>query len=358
MSLNIAIIPYGEEILQNPDSWQFYRNVKECYQDTDIKWGIISEFDDWGMIDYFIFYNFYYSWGIKILKKINKMHLRNRIIFCMMEPETVHFYHSGKYLPFIKKFTDCIITWNKDLIDDKTVFFTLFHSWKYRENRMPEDDSLRFEDKKLLCNISGNKQSSFSRELYSERKRVIEYFENYHSGDFGLYGIGWDACNYKNYQGRCATKGEVYRKYRFALSLENVKEVRGYITEKIMDCIYYGIVPIYEGASDILEYIPQECFIPYSKFDTIEDLYQFIESMDEEQYNRYIKAHDKFIAERQYEDFTAQAWTKNVLKAIEKAKRDGVSRTYGFWFFILDITHLFCRIAARIKRISGKYCLL
>lgn len=352
--MNIAIVPYSMEVLKEPNSWLFYRRLKECYKGTDISWNIISEYDSWDEVDYFVFYNFYYSWGIKILKKINKMHMRDRIVFCMMEPAAVHFYHTKKYLPFIKKFTDCIVTWNKDMVDNKTVFFSLFHSWQNRENKILEDSSIEFENKKLLCNISGNKHSSFPTELYSERRKVIEYFEDHHSEDFDLYGTGWDTCNYKNYRGRCATKGEVYRNYKFALSLENEKDVRGYITEKIMDCIYYGIVPIYEGADDILEYIPQECFIPYSRFDTIEDLYQYIKSIDERQYRSYMEARDRFIAQRRYEGFTAQAWGKNVLRAIEIYKGNGPSRTAALWFFILDITNFFRRVVSRIERTIGK----
>lgn len=337
--MNIAIIPYEKELLDEPEHCPLYRKLKAHYAGSDIKWRMLSEFQDWKSVDYFVFCNFYYPWGIGILKEINRLHMRNRVIFCMMEPETVHFYHAKRFIPFIKKFTDCIITWNRNLIDGKTVFFTLFHSWQVQEEKRGIYQPKRFDERKLICNISGNKKSNHPNELYSERRKVIEYFEKNHSDDFDLYGIGWDKRKYKNYKGRCESKEEIYQNYRFALCLENEKNVPGYITEKIMDCISDGIVPIYMGATDITDYIPQDCFIPYDQFGTLEELYSYLTEMDERHYSAYLQAHARFIDEKRYEDFTAEAWSANVLMAIRQFTPNGPLYTGKQWFFMLDLWH-------------------
>lgn len=36
---------------------------------------------------------------------------------------------------------------------------------------------------------------------------------------------------------------------------------KGYITEKIFDCFFPGVIPIYWGAENVTDYIPQDTFI-------------------------------------------------------------------------------------------------
>lgn len=336
--MNIALIPHSKELLENPGlGWRLYEILKIRYTGTTIDWKIISEYDDWNVIDYFVFYNFNYSWGLSILKKINRMRKRNRIIFCMMEPDTVIFFHSKKYLPLIKRFTDCIVTWNKDMVNDRDVFFSFFHGWQSGNEAQENVVPLSFEDKKLLCNISCNKFSKHADELYSERVRVIEYFEKNHSNDFELYGKGWESCHYLTYRGTCITKEEVYRKFRFALSLENEKNVRGYITEKILDCIKSSIVPIYAGADDIAEYIPKGCFIAYDEFANLDRLYEFLISMDSDTYENYMIAQKNFVLTCGYAPFTIETWGHNVIHAIKNFRPDGKDKISLFWFFVISV---------------------
>jgi hypothetical protein len=59
--------------------------------------------------------------------------------------------------------------------------------------------------------------------------------------------------------------------YKFALCFENL-EFHGYVTEKVIDCLLAGVVPIYWGAPDIQEFIPEGCFIDARKFSSLEVL--------------------------------------------------------------------------------------
>lgn len=49
--------------------------------------------------------------------------------------------------------------------------------------------------------------------------------------------------------------------YNYALVFENQQQP-GYITEKLLDCFKAGTVPIYWGAPNASDYIPQETFLP------------------------------------------------------------------------------------------------
>ena len=85
-------------------------------------------------------------------------------------------------------------------------------------------------------------------------------------------------------RGRVENKSETYHHYRFALAFENMKNVKGYVSEKILDCLVSGIVPIYAGADDIADYVPEDCFIPYNRFKNPEEMMGYLKKIDKKQY--------------------------------------------------------------------------
>lgn len=75
-----------------------------------------------------------------------------------------------------------------------------------------------------------------------------------------LYGKHWPAPVSPIPDGE---KVNVIRWYKFALCFENGR-YPGYVTEKIIDCLVAGVVPIYLGAPDIAEHVPVEAFVPFT----------------------------------------------------------------------------------------------
>ena len=53
----------------------------------------------------------------------------------------------------------------------------------------------------------------------------------------------------------------------------------GYITEKIFDCLYAGVIPLYMGAPNILEYLPEEAFIDCRRYTSWTDMWDDVSSM-------------------------------------------------------------------------------
>src|SRR5581483_7157284 len=106
------------------------------------------------------------------------------------------------------------------------------------------------------------------------------------------------------------------KKYRFNLCLENVKDVPGYITEKIFDCFFAGCVPVYLGANNVLEYIPKRCFIDLRDFQDMESVYDFMTRMDDETYRGYLKNIREFLGSPQAEQFTASHFAKVVSDSV------------------------------------------
>lgn len=77
-----------------------------------------------------------------------------------------------------------------------------------------------------------------------------------------------------------------HKDYRFTIAIEN-SFVRGYFTEKIIDCFRTGVIPIYKGDPEILNYFNPEGVII---FDTIEELENILIKCDKKLYESKKKA--------------------------------------------------------------------
>jgi len=176
-----------------------------------------------------------------------------------------------------------VFTWDDDLVDN--VKFFKFH---YPVHKEMIKDLTPFEKKSLCTTIISMKASKHKNELYSERKKAIEYFEKNHSDDFRFYGVGWEKANFKTYNGTVKDKIETLKNYRFCICYENMCNIKGYITEKIFDAFAAGCIPIYWGASNVEDYIPTNCFIDKRKFKNYDELYSFIKNMNKSDYESHL----------------------------------------------------------------------
>ena len=273
-----------------------------------------SEFSN---IDYFIFFVF----DKNVYKKIVEGNYANKTIYIAFEPEVVDPNHSKDGIKKLLNYFKYVLTFNDDFIDNKRIFKFMYpcvsekvKGISYSRNLYQYDEWCK---KKLLVNISGNKKSSHLKELYSERRKVIDYFEKRNLIDmFELYGTNWEHSNFKCYKGVADSKSNVYSKFKFALCLENMRSVNGYITEKILDCFINGIVPVYWGSDNISRYIPEECFIKYESFDSIESMILFLENMDFKTYKNYLMAIENYLKSDKIDCFLGKTFKENIDKVI------------------------------------------
>jgi alpha(1,3/1,4) fucosyltransferase len=108
-------------------------------------------------------------------------------------------------------------------------------------------------------------------------------------------------------------KFDVIKKYNFYYCYENTVGINGYVCEKIFDCLYNGIVPIYWGAPNIRELIPYDCYIDGRDFNGEKDLYNFIKSMDYSRYRKYLEEAVSFLSSSEMERFTVSNSVKCIL---------------------------------------------
>ncbi|KAF9109040.1 hypothetical protein BGX27_008062 [Mortierella sp. AM989] len=81
-------------------------------------------------------------------------------------------------------------------------------------------------------------------------------------------------------------KKKVLSKYPFSLAAENSNCV-GYVTEKIYDVLAMGSIPVYMGASDIADYVPEGSYILAQDFKSTEALVEYIKTVDRSQFYKW-----------------------------------------------------------------------
>lgn len=263
---------------------------------------------------------FVYPHERKYIDDLSSMGLREKMVLVLMEPPVVH--------PQIydKKFHDKfkrVLTWNDSLVNnDKYFKYYWPNSW-LGFNKF----SVPFAKKKLATLVSARKYSYEPNELYSERERAIEFFERNHPNEFDLYGRLWNTpLNIKerllgvpkrpSYQGEIPDKMETLAKYKFNICYENMGNTGGYITEKVLESLEALCVPVYLGASNITDYIPEAVFIDRRKFDSYEKLYKHLKNMNEETYFRYIQSAKKFLRSKKAKIWFDRGWAEYFAKQL------------------------------------------
>lgn len=170
----------------------------------------------------------------------------------------------------------------------------------------------RAERLNKLVAIAGNHNPGRRRpELYSERIKAIAALSSRQGID--LYGRGWERWWSRqsawwpywrhrvelvaNYHGSCASKWETLSRYRYCLCFENMP-MRGYLTEKLFDCLYAGTVPVYWGAPDIEAMVPPQAYIDMRQFRSYTEMYEYVTRLGDAQWQQMREVGREFMRTR------------------------------------------------------------
>lgn len=264
-------------------------------------------YSDWETVDYFLLFSI--EWIAA--EKIVKAGYGDRLIYCNAEPPAVCELHTREGYELLKQIFPCILTWNPDWVDGRQIFKRCIpYFYKFSPCTIP------FHERKLITGISANKHSSYPDELYTERERAYTFFETYYPDQFDFYGVMWEGSKHACYRGTVDSKPDTFHKYKFAICFENTRTRRDYITEKIWDCLTAQIVPVYAGAENIRDYIPESCFIDFYRFSSYEDLAEYLQGMKEEEYQRYIDAAKKLLQSDIIQRFSGEQYARDILQAV------------------------------------------
>lgn len=189
--------------------------------------------------------------------------------------------------------------------------------WPQPRDEVIEPYWVRTERMDRIVVINGNHiPRKVPNELYSKRIEAMASLAKL--GVVDLYGRGWAKWwsrasmwmpYWKNrktlmsiYKGACESKYEVLSQYKFCLCFENMA-MKGYVTEKIFDCLYAGTVPLYLGATDIQDLIPEDIYIDCRKFSSWQEMYRAVECISSHEIQQMRENGKSFIQSAQGEKY-------------------------------------------------------
>ncbi len=208
--------------------------------------------------------------------------------------------------PNIWKCCHKIYTWDDDLVDGVRFFkFHLPFMTPRIEHLVP------YAERKFLTLIASRLSSKHPKQIYSERQKLIRFFEARPEEPFDLFGRHWEKRNFRCWKGTIPDKMAVLKQYRFAIAYENSIQT-GYITEKLWDCFAAGVVPIYWGAPNVTDIVPSDCFIDRRRFASDEDLLAFLKVMPEEVWQGYVDRAEKFLQSETAALFSMEAFAETL----------------------------------------------
>ena len=179
----------------------------------------------------------------------------------ILEPRSIH-PHVYRKIIELDKWYDFVLTHDKSLLDhnpEKYKFCPVGGCWI-------TDENCRIHEKnKLISMIYSNKTSTKGHRL---RHHIAN--NNY---SIDLFGKGTNKI-LKN-------KEDGLIDYMFSVAVEN-SSVPNYFTEKLIDCIAVGSVPIYWGCTNIGDFFDDRGIISFNDTD---DLSQIQKELDEKKYN-------------------------------------------------------------------------
>jgi len=83
-----------------------------------------------------------------------------------------------------------------------------------------------------------------------------------------------------------------------------------------------GCVPIYWGAPNIKDYIPEDTFIDKREFPTWEGLYKYMKEMTDSEYIGYQKAIEDYVKGDKIHLFSAERFSETIIKEIEESVKN------------------------------------
>ena len=160
----------------------------------------------------------------------------------MMDP------NRHKFLENNHKLFDYIVTYDDKLIEmfpEKVIITPYSSTWVW-----PVLNQSIHLKSKLCSYITSKKQHSSDQQM---RIRLLDYFYDNRDINIELYGRGHNPLPENHDGGEYDSKILALQSFAFTLVIENHIQ-KHYFSEKLMDCILVGTIPIYHGCSGIDKY--------------------------------------------------------------------------------------------------------
>jgi len=270
-----------------------------------------------------------------------------------------HFFHPRNHRKF-----DVILTYDARRCDDK----------RYRSYRLPNtpsspDTNPPFAGRRVCCMINTNRLEGYLTqrqlglqglpvvgkilggwhlglrgllqpahgELYSARRRLARAADLMDPPILDIYGPGWNGeplswfpwypnAPYRSrVQGKLtAEKKRVVEQYRFGIAYENFEGDRGWIGEKIFDCLFAGTVPVYRGDADIHCHLPRNCMVHGLDFKNERELLLYLANCPESEWRAMREAGQQFLASGAFKPFSDEAFAERMMDVLKEVLGENI----------------------------------
>ena len=187
---------------------------------------------------------------------------RAKVSILVMEPPAIHGHHLQKLRQSHRRFHR-VLTCNEDLLNDipNGLFFVHGSTW------VPEWRDLDRTKTRMTSLIASAKRSQDGHKL----RHSTADWARVEGLDLDVMGGGYIPFG---------AKSEGLAPYRYSVVIDNVRE-RNYFTEKLIDAVLCGTVPIYWGCPNISDFIDTRGMI---LCESAEDIQQAVRGASDAQY--------------------------------------------------------------------------
>jgi hypothetical protein len=161
-------------------------------------------------------------------------------------------------------------------------------------------------------------------ELYSWRRSLARVAETRNAGVLDIIGFGWSGekiswspyYSKKPYSAllsqRIDSKLEVAVRYKFCISVENYQGRHDYISEKILDPLVVGSVPVYLGDERITEVVPSAAFVDVRNFKNQQELLKYLDSCPKKEWEGMVQAGRDFLRSEVAKEFRTETFIQKM----------------------------------------------
>jgi len=208
----------------------------------------------------------------------------------LIEPPSISSHIYKKAVQLAPRF-DCILTFWEDMlpVDPKFVYMPYGTTWIHDGQR-----KIYPKTKNVSLIASGKK--------ITDGHRLRHECVNKYGASMDVMGRG-----YKSFD----QKVEGLKDYRYSVVIENSR-VNSYFSEKLLDCLLTGTIPIYWGFPKTKDFFDPKGFL---FFDKVEELGSILEKLSEEDYlSRMGEIKANFLKAHEYISLESHLWQKGLSK--------------------------------------------
>lgn len=226
--------------------------------------------------------------------------------------DCIRIFYTGECITPDFNHCDYAMAFDRLLIGDRYLRLPLYRIFKYRQfyDRLftPQRNIIDAEEREFCDFVYSN---CFADDIRERLFKSLSEYKRVDSGGRYLNNVG----------GAIADKFDFQKRHKFSITIEN-GSYPGYSTEKIVEALAAGSIPIYIGDPDIANDFNENAFINGNRYSSIEEIVERVKEIDsnDELYNK-MRAENAVIEDKRNNDDLREFLFAIFDQELERAKR-------------------------------------